>query len=47
MDTITTATHQIGRILRALVLMKWKPVPFFGAALTGMLLYWIVLAFLR
>ena len=47
MDTITTATHRIGRVLRAFVLMKWRPVPFFGAALTAMLLYWLALAFVR
>ena len=47
MNAITTTTQRIGRMLRALILMKWKPIPFFGAGLASILLYWIVLALLR
>jgi hypothetical protein len=43
----TTAAHRIGRVLRTLIMMKWKPVPFFGVALVAMLLYWAALAILR
>ena len=47
MNIIILATQRIGTMLRALVLLKWEPVPFFGAALTGMLLYWVALTILR
>ncbi len=43
----TRAAHRIARVLRALIMMNWKPVPFFGVALVTMLLYWVALAILR
>lgn len=47
MYALKMATRIISRILRALLIMKWEPVPFFGAALAAMLLYWAALAIVQ
>lgn len=47
MNTMTIQANRIGRVFRALVMMTWVPVPFFGAALAAMLLFWLTLALQR
>jgi len=46
MSTLTVV-RSLGRFVRGFVLMKWQPIPFFGLALTSMLLYWVYLAIAR
>lgn len=47
MHALLTVMHWVGRALRAFVFMKWEPIPYFGFALTGMLLFWVYLAIMR
>ena len=47
MSTLTMALTSLGRFVRGFVLMKWQPIPFFGLALTLMLLFWVYLAIAR
>jgi hypothetical protein len=47
MDTLTTTLHWMARAIRAFVLMKWAPIPYFGLALTSMLLFWAYMAIMR
>jgi hypothetical protein len=37
----------VGRGVRSFVFMTWEPIPFFGLALTSMLLFWVYLAIAR
>jgi hypothetical protein len=47
MKVLSTVLNAIGRGVRGFVLMKWEPIPYFGLALTSMLLYWVYLAIAR
>jgi hypothetical protein len=47
MNILSTMLSTFGRGVRGFVLMKWQPIPFFGLALTSMLLYWVYLAIAR
>lgn len=47
MSTLKVTLNGLGRLVRGFVLMKWEPIPYFGLALTSMLLYWVYLAIER
>ena len=47
MSTLMVALNSLGRLVRGFVLMKWEPIPYFGFALTAMLLLWVYIAIMR
>jgi hypothetical protein len=47
MKVIGTVFRTIRRGLWGFVFMTWGPIPFFGLALTSMLLFWVYLAIAR
>lgn len=47
MKVLSTVLRVFGRGVRGFVLMKWEPIPYFGFALTAMLLLWVYMAIMR
>jgi hypothetical protein len=47
MKIAASVLKTIGRGLLSFMFMRWAPIPFFGFALTSMLLFWVYLAIAR